>query len=165
MFSLAIERVLIWFLNYFLSLYTRIVQPNDALRRWQLKWSVFAKREEIQAALTHPSATAARPPCSRGQCGITNDRLKFLGDAVISLVESFDLYHQTNLGSAYMTVARSEAVCKRKMALIFDRLSLGELARYQAGLPMSDHVKGGFFRVCCGRCFSLLSYGRESLLA
>ncbi|MDR0882013.1 MAG: ribonuclease III [Candidatus Adiutrix sp.] len=78
----------------------------------------------LTAALTHRSA-----PSAGGLAGveIDNQRLEFLGDAVLDLVISDFLYHhQPHLREGDMSRIRAGLVCETRLAEVARRLGLGE---------------------------------------
>ena len=78
----------------------------------------------LKLALTHPSLA-----CEEGaeECsGQHNQRLEFLGDAVLQLVLTLELYEKfSNRGEGPLTKARAEMVNRRTLARQARRLDLG----------------------------------------
>ena len=90
----------------------------------------FKRSELLELALTHPSASH-----ERGEKLATNQRLEFLGDAVIQLFISAELYRRLphhdegSLSKARARLVNREALAQRAMALQLGqelRLSRGE---------------------------------------
>ncbi len=83
---------------------------------------LFRDVELLTLSLTHPSVaheSSANIP--------HNQRLEFLGDAVLSLVLSRELYeHFPNLSEGPLTKARAQMVNRRTLAAEARRLGLGE---------------------------------------
>jgi len=78
-------------------------------------------------ALTHASAAAEGRP--------SNERLEFLGDAVVGLVISDYLYRSApELSEGEMTVIKSEVVSRRTMARVGRALGLPAFLRVDEGL-------------------------------
>lgn len=81
----------------------------------------FKNRDLLLVALTHPSVT------HEGSGSRTNQRLEFLGDAVLQLVLTRELYHRFD---AYeegpLTKARAKLVNRRTLAEQARSLSLGK---------------------------------------
>lgn len=82
---------------------------------------VFRNTELIRVALTHPSA------CSGNENIQHNQRLEFLGDAVLQLILTRELYDRyPTLGEGGLTRARSKLVNRRFLAHIARGLGLGK---------------------------------------
>ena len=76
----------------------------------------------LRLALTHPSVAHEAPGCVQH-----NQRLEFLGDAVLSLVLTRELYDRfPTLGEGPLTKARAHLVNRRALANEARRLALGE---------------------------------------
>lgn len=89
----------------------------------------------LQLALTHPSV-AHEAPGSRPH----NQRLEFLGDAVLSLVLTSELYAKfPGYGEGPLTKARAQMVNRRALALHARQLGLGE----HLILSHGEEVNGG----------------------
>lgn len=83
----------------------------------------FADPSLRERALTHRSAAAGH-----------NERLEFLGDAVVNLVVAEALYQRfPNADEGWLTRARSQLVCEASLAGIARRLDLGPRLRLGAG--------------------------------
>src|SRR6476661_5557498 len=73
---------------------------------------VFRDRSLLQLALTHPSVAH-----EQGVPMQTNQRLEFLGDAVLQLVLTRELYEKfPNFGEGPLTKARAKMVNRRTLA-------------------------------------------------
>jgi ribonuclease-3 len=93
---------------------------------------VFSDRDLLQRALTHGSVG------ERG--GRNNERLEFLGDAVLALATSRELYRRSeDLSEGEMTRIRAALVSRKSMAEEAKRL---ELSRYlRVGKMFADATK------------------------
>lgn len=82
----------------------------------------FEDESLLQLALTHPSV-AHEPDGPL----VNNQRLEFLGDAVLSLVLSHELYDKFgHLGEGPLTKARAQMVNRRSLAAQARRLGMGQ---------------------------------------
>jgi ribonuclease-3 len=89
----------------------------------RLKYT-FENEELLKAALTHRSAPA-HPEEEGGETD--NQRLEFLGDAVLDLIISDFLYHrQPHLKEGDMSRFRAGLVCEARLAEVAKKLRLGE---------------------------------------
>ena len=92
----------------------------------------------LQLALTHPSIT--RDETSGGAPQPHNQRLEFLGDAVLQLVLTRELYEKfATVGEGPLTKARAEMVNRRTLAEQGRRLNLGEHLLISRG----EEISGG----------------------
>jgi ribonuclease-3 len=83
----------------------------------------FADRNILRLALTHPSVAV---DVSSGNTG-NNQRLEFLGDAVLQLVLSSELYaRMPEVGEGVLTKVRAHLVNRHSLAVQARRLGLGE---------------------------------------
>lgn len=83
----------------------------------------FSAPELLEQALVHSSYANEHP--KEGICH--NERLEFLGDAVLDLVVSDWLYHlRPMLAEGAMTKARASVVCESSLAAAAQDLRLGE---------------------------------------
>jgi ribonuclease III len=104
----------------------------------------------LELALTHPSAVGDDPANQRH-----NQRLEFLGDAVLQLVLTRELYEKfPDAGEGPMTKARAEMVNRHTLAAQARRLNLGHYLRFSRG----EEINGGRERL------SALADGFEALL-
>jgi|SRR5690625_2966778 len=84
----------------------------------------FADPALFDQALTHRSFTHERPASGPPR---HNERLEFLGDAIIDLVVADMIYHHfPDAPEGQMARARSQLVCESAMAEIARELSLGD---------------------------------------
>ncbi|MGI6109877.1 MAG: ribonuclease III [Eubacteriaceae bacterium] len=84
----------------------------------------FKNRGLLTTALTHSSWS---------QHGENNERLEFLGDAVLELVISEYLYRNFSLAEGKMTKLRANIVCTESLSLAAQELGLGEQLRLGKG--------------------------------
>ncbi|MDR1044631.1 MAG: ribonuclease III [Candidatus Adiutrix sp.] len=85
----------------------------------------FEDPELMTAALTHRSAQVAGAEAGHGE--LDNQRLEFLGDAVLDLIISDFLYrHQPRLKEGDMSRIRAGLVCETRLAEVAERLGLGQ---------------------------------------
>lgn len=97
----------------------------------------FSDLSYLDAALTHSSYTNEMR--SRGMKAASNERLEFLGDAVLQLVISehlFTLYSGHREGS--LTKMRQRLVCEKTLANIAMGISLGDYVNLGNGEEASD---------------------------
>src|SRR5438105_13636980 len=86
----------------------------------------------LQLALTHPSVAH-----EQGVPVQTNQRLEFLGDAVLQLVLTRELYEKfQGFGEGPLTKARAKMVNRRTLADHARRLGLGEFLIVSRGEEM-----------------------------
>lgn len=90
----------------------------------------FANRELLETALTHDSFAFE----TRGPNITWNERLEFLGDAVLGFVASDELYRLFPLvDEGELTQMRSALVSREKLADISRRIELGEFLNLSQG--------------------------------
>ena len=95
----------------------------------------FRDVELLRLALTHPSVAHESPGFAPH-----NQRLEFLGDSVLGLVLTQELYQKfPTLGEGPLTKARAQMVNRRSLAAEAHRLSLGEYLLVSRG----EEVSGG----------------------
>ena len=95
----------------------------------------FADRRLMELALTHPSITH-----DLGAGAPHNQRLEFLGDAVLQLVLTRELYEKfPAFGEGPLTQARAEMVNRRTLAIQSRTLAVGRFLR----LSRSEESTGG----------------------
>ena len=112
----------------------------------------FRCKEQLQAALYH-SSYANEHRC----CGVSsNERLEFLGDAVLGLVTADYLYHKhPDLPEGDLTRMRAALVCEESLYEVAQSLGLGNELRLGKG-----EEAGG------GRCRpSILADAFEAVIA
>ena len=112
----------------------------------------FRCKEQLQAALYH-SSYANEHRC----CGVSsNERLEFLGDAVLGLVTADYLYHKhPDLPEGDLTRMRAALVCEESLYEVAQRLGLGNELRLGKG----EEAGGGRQRP------SILADATESVFA
>ena len=90
----------------------------------------FRRKELLATALTH-SSWANENKSSGATC---NERLEFLGDAILGLIVASALYENTpEMPEGQMTRVRAELVCERSLLGAADVLGLGEHLRLGRG--------------------------------
>lgn len=95
--------------------------PNFAVLQERLGHT-FRDESLLRLALTHPSVAHESPGSTQH-----NQRLEFLGDAVLGLVLTRELYDRfPDLGEGPLTKARAHLVNRRTLAAEARRLGLGE---------------------------------------
>lgn len=97
----------------------------------------FKDLSYLDAALTHSSYTNEMR--AKGMRAESNERLEFLGDAVLQLVISehlFSNYVKHREGS--LTKMRQQLVCEKTLAAIASRLDLGRYVNLGTGEESSD---------------------------
>ncbi len=91
----------------------------------------------LDTALTHSSYTNEQR--SRGIKAQSNERLEFLGDAVLEIVISEYLYQNfKKYREGALTKMRQELVCEKTLASIAKDISLGEYLNLGCGEEISD---------------------------
>jgi ribonuclease-3 len=96
----------------------------------------FARPELLQQALTHPTYANQHPGVP------TNQRMEFLGDAVLQLIVSemlLERYGEWDEGR--LTKARSRLVDRDHCAALADALGLGAALRTERGLVLAPESK------------------------
>jgi ribonuclease-3 len=85
----------------------------------------FSDPALLELALTHASASGER----------NNERLEFLGDAVLDLIVAAELYRQSpELPEGAMTQRKAHVVSRKTLARAADRLGLAGAARFGGGM-------------------------------
>ena len=110
----------------------------------------FADASLLWRALTHASAA--------GDDGVSNERLEFLGDAVVGLAMSERLFHpMPESAEGDMTVIKSEVVSRVSLAAAAREMGLAELLVVDEGLrrrgAYSDSMLCGAFEAVAGAIF------------
>lgn len=89
----------------------------------------FKNRRLLERALTHSTYAYEHP-----DLGVDNERLEFLGDAVLQLVISEALYAQSaRLPEGDMTKKRALVVCEQTLASVAGDIGLGTFLRFGRG--------------------------------
>ncbi len=96
---------------------------DNTLKRLQDSLGLsFRDQELLRLALTHPSYVNEHPE----EAGVSNQRLEFLGDAVIDLVVAREMYQRLpGLDEGDLTELRSQVVRGQVLARVARRLGLG----------------------------------------
>ncbi len=98
---------------------------KDVLEIQNLIGYVFSDMSLLDCALTHSSYTYEMK--TKGMKAVSNERLEFLGDAVLELVISEYLYNNySNFREGALTKMRQTLVCERTLANIANSINLGE---------------------------------------
>ncbi len=87
----------------------------------------FDQDELLEEALTHRSLPADDP------AEVSNERLEFLGDAVLGLVVAAELHNQWALSEGDMSMVRAAVVNETTLASIAASLGVGEALRLGKG--------------------------------
>ena len=96
----------------------------------------FKNQTKLILALTHSSFSNE----NKGKKKMNNERLEYLGDAVLELTVSDFLYHNyPNKNEGELTKIRSSLVCERTLSVCARDISLGEYLRLSKG----EHMTGG----------------------
>ena len=97
----------------------KTISPLQAASLAEKTGYAFSDRSLLTLALTHSSYSN-----EGGQAGVHNERLEFLGDAVLEMVTSDFLYHQyPDMPEGKMTRLRASLVCET--ALAYDARAIG----------------------------------------
>ncbi len=120
----------------------------------------FANLSLLQQALIHSSYTNERPAA-----GESNERLEFLGDAVVSLVISESLFaRHPDEDEGALTTRRAAIVSSASLARIARRLDLGEYLQLgqgatHAGERARNSILAGAFEALAGALY--IEHGLE----
>ncbi len=108
---------------------------REKLQRFQERLGIHFKRLELlECALTHPSY--AHEHGGKGD----NQRLEFLGDAVVGLAVADYLYHHyPQFPEGRLTKIRAAVVCERTLAKVARELGMGDFLRLGKG----EEITGG----------------------
>lgn len=97
----------------------------------------FADLSYLDAALTHSSYTNEMR--SKGIKAESNERLEFLGDAVLQLVISEHLFkNNSKHREGALTKMRQQLVCEKTLAAVAKKLQLGEYINLGNGEELGD---------------------------
>ena len=97
----------------------------------------FRDISRLECAVTHASYTNEQR--LRGIRAMSNERLEFLGDAVLQIVVSEYLYsNYKNYREGALTKIRQRLVCERTLASAADRISLGDYLNVGHGEESND---------------------------
>ena len=90
----------------------------------------FRDKELLRTALTHSSYANEH----RREGVICNERLEFLGDAILGLIVAEHLYEEhPDLPEGELTRLRADLVCENSLAEVAGRLELGKFLRLGKG--------------------------------
>jgi ribonuclease III len=121
----------------------------------------FTNLSLLRQALVHSSHSNERPTA-----GPSNERLEFLGDAVLGLVISDELFlRHPDEDEGSLTTRRAAIVSARALARIADRLGLGDYLMLGAGASVAGEgrrasVLAGAFEAVCGAVY--VEFGLET---
>ena len=73
-----------------------------------------------------------------------NERLEFLGDAVLDLITAEDLFQDEKLTESQMTEIRKNYVSNDQLAVIFKFLDMKQFVRITKKLNLTNRIKAGF---------------------
>ena len=97
----------------------------------------FRDISRLECAVTHASYTNEQR--LRGIRAVSNERLEFLGDAVLQIVVSEYLYsNYKNYREGALTKMRQRLVCERTLASAAERISLGDYLNVGHGEESND---------------------------
>ncbi len=103
----------------------------------------FSDLSYLERAVTHSSFSYEMR--SKGINAVSNERLEFLGDAVLEIVISEHLYSSfESLGEGVLTKMRQYLVCEKTLAKIAERINLGaylNLGRGEEGAGLRTRQK------------------------
>ena len=97
----------------------------------------FSNIQYLETALTHTSYTNEQK--SRGMNFSSNERLEFLGDAVLEIVVSEYLFENyKNMSEGALTKMRQNLVCEKTLAKIAAEIEIGEYVNLGRGEELTD---------------------------
>lgn len=100
--------------------------------------------DPLWIAFTHSSYKGT------GYNGEDNERLEFLGDAVLDIVIAKVLFDVTDLNESEMTELRKRYVNNDQLAVIFDFLDIQEFLRVPKNLNLTKKIKAGVIEALFG---------------
>lgn len=103
---------------------------NKLEKRLKVK---FKNKKLLQQALTHSSYANENPPLE------DNEKLEFLGDAVIELLMSSYLYKKDYKDEGELSKKRAQAVCEEALAIYANHLDLSLFLKIGKGLESSNY--------------------------
>ena len=106
----------------------------------------------IWTALTHSSYKGM------GYDVEDNERLEFLGDSVLDLINAEVLYQDENLSESEMTELRKIYVNNDQLAVIFNQLNMEQFIRIANNFKLSNKVKAGFIEALFGAIYAEKGY-------
>lgn len=92
------------------------------------------------------------------QLAYDNQRLEFLGDAVMELIVSQHLFEQTDLPEGELTRLRASAVCEASFARLARRFRLDEELLLASNQPLLDSLLADAFEAFIGAYFLTNDY-------
>lgn len=114
----------------------------------------FSDIKYLETALTHSSYSNEKK--SRGMNFSSNERLEFLGDAVLEIVVSEYLFENyKNMSEGVLTKMRQHLVCEKTLAKIAAEIEIGDYINLGRGEELTD----------CRRRPKLLADTLEAVLA
>lgn len=100
----------------------------------------FKNRELLTEALTHSSY--ANELLQRGISAKSNERLEFLGDAVLEVISSTHLFKEfPDMPEGELTLLRSATVCTEALSSYARKIGLGELLVFSNGESKTGKFK------------------------
>lgn len=106
----------------------------------------------IKLALTHSSYKGM------GYKGGDNERLEFLGDAVLDLINASFFYNDKSLTEAEMTEKRKSFVSNNELAKLFNILGIKDYTLTAKNLKLSNKIKADFIEAIFGAVFVAQGY-------
>ncbi|MCX8059274.1 MAG: ribonuclease III [Spirochaetes bacterium] len=106
------------------------IKIKNLLKKFNLNCEIFEKYKE---AFIHRSYLQIDKNV------IHNERLEFLGDAVLELIITDYLYDNFNLSENILTLIRSKIVCENSLSLVSKKLKLGDIIYLGKG----EELNGG----------------------
>ncbi len=102
----------------------------------------FKDKQLLKRALTHSSVSRD-----------SNERLEFLGDAVLGFVVSKNLFLSCTSDEGVLTNRRSELVCTKTLASAARGLDLNRYMSIDKNKPLSESVLAGCFEALIGAVY------------
>jgi ribonuclease-3 len=114
-----------------------MARQRDAVVRFMCDNGLrFNNQGLIDMALTHPSFSQEK------NCAVNNQRLEFLGDAVLNMIVAEYLYNHFNAEpEGELTKIRARVVCEKALLNVANSLRLGEYLLLGRGEEMSGGRK------------------------
>ena len=109
--------------------------------------------DHLWIAFTHSSYKGM------GYIGEDNERLEFLGDAVLDIVIAKVLFDVKDLNESDMTELRKLYVSNDQLAVIFDLLNMKEFIRTAKNLKLTKKIKAGEVEAFFGVVYNEMSIG------
>lgn len=117
------------------------MEESRKIELWQLlqNWQVeYADTVLLDRALTHPSYAFENQGPGSLDVAVHNQRLEFLGDAVLGVIAAEYLYQTFPTGSeGELTKIRANAVCEASLAETARKMDLGRYLRLGRGEELS----------------------------